>query len=401
MLTYLFSVTLAWGFFALLYHLLLRRETFFHANRAFLLTSLALGLTLPVAGMFFRPALAFTFEPVTAVLPDLTISLQQAEQAAGQGSWTTYLWWMYLAGTALVTMRIAWGIFRLSRMAAGGATEYLPDGCRLIRTPDATLPFSFFNRIYVPVDFTADNDFQNMLAHERAHVHGWHSVDVLLLEILCMVFWFHPLAHWYRRSLRTVHEYLADREASGQTDRKAYGMLLLRQAQPRYALALAHHFFQSPLKQRLLMLTRSHSPLVRSWKYSLVLPIVVFSLVYLPRPNRPGMPDESATTTQSPSFPGGMPALSAYLAGAITYPAAARENKVEGKVLIELTLDASGAITRVQPALQQPMPASAYRQEMIGEAIRVMEQMPDWIPAQRADMPVKTKITLPIHFKLE
>ncbi len=404
MLLYLFQITVCWGLFALLYALVLRRETFFRANRLYLLSTLALGLLLPLGGRFF-PGLGAVSGNLQAALPEFTVQLSQAEQAAGTWSLPAYLWWAYWLGVLLTGLRLLWGIFKLLRMATRGIGERLPGGFRLVRTPAAAHPFSFFRWIFVPEDFEHREDAQDMLAHERAHAEAGHSVDVLLLEILSTIGWFHPLIHWYRRSLRAVHEYQADAAASSRTDRRQYGLLLLRQTQPAFALSFANHFFQSPLKQRLLMLTRNASPLTRGWRYGLILPVLLLLLSFTQREHfasagLQGPVYEAAQVQKDPEYPGGIPALIGYLSANIQYPAEARAVHAEGKVNVQMIIDEAGAVSSVT-ALPPAPGAEPLRQDMVEEAIRVVRGMPNWMPAERNGQAVACKMTLPIRFKLE
>jgi len=400
MLAYLLNVTICWGLFALLYALLLRRETFFRANRLYLLLAVALGLVLPKAGQWL--GLPATLPATLQLeLPALTIGLPQTEAVSDA---MTGLWWVYGAGAALAATRVLWGLALLFRMAAAGRRERLPDGSCLVRTSRARMPFSFFHWIFVP-EYFADHgdDFDKMMAHERAHVHGGHSADVLLLELLCTVFWFHPLAHWYRRSLRTVHEYLADAEASRRTNPREYGLLLLRQAQPDQALVFANHFFQAPLKQRLLMLTRNASPAIRGWKYSVALPVLTLLVFYFQKNPAPPQVTEPPPVyapdqlDKQPEFPGGIPALITYLSANIHYPEAARRQKTEGTVVVQFVLDETGAVTEPQTA----RPLGPEFGDMVAEAIRVVQQMPRWLPAETRGRAVRCQLSLPIRFKLE
>ena len=402
MLNYLLNVTICWAVFALLYALLLRRETFFQANRLYLLLAVALGLLLPQAGQWLGLPATLS-EAMTIELPALTLGATQTETAGGLLS---VLWWVYAAGAALAAARLLWGVALLFRMAATGRRERLSDGSCLVRTTRAGMPFSFFHWIFIPEHLAREGaDFEKMLAHERAHVRGGHSADVLLLEVLCVVFWFHPLAHWYRRSLRTVHEYLADAEASRRTDRREYGLLLLRQAEPARALVFANHFFQAPLKQRLLMLTRGASPAMSGWKYSVALPALLLLVAYFqknPAPSPATTPVESPVYSpgqldKQPEFPGGIPALVAYLSANIHYPETARRQKIEGTVLVQFVLNETGAVVEAESA-QAPKPEFV---EMTAEAVRVVAQMPRWSPAETKGRAARCRMSLPIRFKLE
>lgn len=49
-----------------------------------------------------------------------------------------------------------------------------------------------------------------MLIHETAHCEQWHSVDVLLAELLLAFTWWNPLNWLLLRTIRQNHEFLAD-----------------------------------------------------------------------------------------------------------------------------------------------------------------------------------------------
>jgi TonB family protein len=285
-----------------------------------------------------------------------------------------------------------------------------------------------------------------MLAHERAHAHGWHSADVLFAELLCTVFWFHPVAHWYRKALRTVHEYLADAAASRQADRKQYGLLLIGQSQSGMPIAFANHFFQSPLKQRLIMLTKKASAPVRAIKFGLVAPLaILFAMLFRQAPAIAQVVDEKhlqfvrdleakgwaqtdtvitfdpktyEETVQivrnsaapeldetgklvylyaevQPQFPGGQEAMSKFLMDNIKYPEIAKQKKKEGTVYISFVVDETGNLLH---------PRAKYYDEssrpLVEEAERVVASMPKWIPAKHKGKTVRCVMNLPVKFTL-
>ena len=256
-----------------------------------------------------------------------------------------------------------------------------------------------------------------MLAHERAHAEGWHSVDIMMMECLCAICWFHPLVYWYRRSLREVHEYLADAEASRLTDKKQYGLLLIRQSQSGMPVAFANHFFQSPLKQRLIMLMKQHSAPVRALRYGLVLPLAaLFILLFQQAPaiaqevNGKGDSydqqvqvvtsapvDQVAKDNpceQEPDFPGGMGALMEFLTKNIQYPKNAEGSVQEGTVVTSFTVNEVGGIQNVYVQNASEMPA-AYN----AEALRVVSMLPKWTPGKKNCKPALFELCVPIKFK--
>jgi TonB family protein len=407
-MVFLLKLTLCWGFFALLYALLLRHETFFRLNRLYLLSTAVLGVALAAAGHLL-PALLGAESMAAGVLPTVRVGLREAEAAARQWTWAEGLWAVYALGAAITAARLAWGLVRLVGMARRGKATRLPDGCLLIETAGSEVPCSFFRWVFVPQTPNSELRTSNselrtsnhlMLAHERAHAHGWHSADVLLMELLCIALWFHPLAHWYRRALRNVHEFLADEAASRRTDKKQYGLLLIRQAQSGPALALVHHFFQSPLKQRLIMLMKQHSAPIRAFKYGLTLPLVaLFALLFQQAPALAQTPEEKPKELFDvdvlPEFPGGSTAMMKYLSTSIQYPETAKKAKIEGMVALGFVIEKDGTLSGVENLTPNVYP------DLATEAVRVVRAMPKWTPGMDEGKPVKVKFTLPIKFKLD
>ena len=110
------------------------------------------------------------------------------------------------------------------------------------------MPF-FFNYVFVSDKvFFKEEEWNRMLTHEISHVQGWHSLDILFIEILSAFFWWNPLIFWYRKSLQATHEFIADAQVLKSTDTEAYGSLLLSSSQSALQLALANHFINSQLK---------------------------------------------------------------------------------------------------------------------------------------------------------
>lgn len=392
MISLLLHTTIAWALFALLYATLLRRETFFGLNRLYLLATLLIGPLLPWY-LLGQPA-----GEGAGILPEFSAGLQQTDQMLREQSGFpgAVLWRLYLLGAGVGALRLAYGLSVLARCILRAERRRLPDGSILARSAGVPQPASFFCWILTPPDFEPGSNDQNMqavLAHERAHARGYHSVDVLLAELACILFWFHPLAHWYRKSLRNVHEFAADRQAVQRVDRKQYGLLLLRHSAAPMP-ALVHHFYQSPLKRRLLMLTRGHSPTLRQWQYALILPALFLVVLGARLGRMPEAPRTAGEVQEAPAYPGGMNALMQYLSTAIRYPEAARQAGLEGRVAIQFVVARDGSVR--EAAVQK-----SVHPLLDEEALRVVRAMPRWSPGRQNGAPTRVMLTLPIKFSLE
>jgi periplasmic protein TonB len=97
---------------------------------------------------------------------------------------------------------------------------------------------------------------------------------------------------------------------------------------------------------------------------------------------------------EQPSFPGGEAALMEYLGKNITYPPMARESGIQGTVFVTFVVEPDGNVTNVRTL------------RGIGggcdeEAIRVVRNMPRWVPGKQRGKPVRVQFNLPIRFVLQ
>ncbi len=102
----------------------------------------------------------------------------------------------------------------------------------------------------------------------------------------------------------------------------------------------------------------------------------------------------AAPSSAEPSFPGGDRALMNYIAKHLKYPEEARKQGIEGIVVLQFTVEEDGRLTEI-----------SLRKDLGGgcgeEAIRLLKNMPPWVPAAAQGKPVRrTKMTLPVKFKL-
>lgn len=96
---------------------------------------------------------------------------------------------------------------------------------------------------------------------------------------------------------------------------------------------------------------------------------------------------------EDPEFPGGLDALSQYLADNIQYPALARENGITGKVFVTFVVEKDGRVGQIKILRDIGGGCGA-------EAVRVVKAMPKWKPGKQSGKPVRTQFNLPVSFNL-
>ena len=94
-----------------------------------------------------------------------------------------------------------------------------------------------------------------------------------------------------------------------------------------------------------------------------------------------------------PEFPGGLSALSQYLASNIKYPQLAKENNITGKVFVSFVVEKDGSVGQVKILRDIGGGCGA-------EAVRVVKAMPKWTPGKQRGKPVRTQFNLPVDFSL-
>ena len=97
---------------------------------------------------------------------------------------------------------------------------------------------------------------------------------------------------------------------------------------------------------------------------------------------------------EAPEFPGGNDSLNAFIKQNLQYPKSAKEQGIEGTVIVRFIVEKDGSVTvyRINRDVNE---------ELAAEAIRLVNIMPKWKPGMEGPKPVRVLYTLPIVFKLD
>lgn len=93
-------------------------------------------------------------------------------------------------------------------------------------------------------------------------------------------------------------------------------------------------------------------------------------------------------------FPGGIKAWQDYLSANIRYPEDAIKRKIEGTVVVQFVVTKEGKVRQV-------VIARSVHPSLDKEAIRLIKNSPDWVPARKNGRNVNSYKRQPIIFKLE
>ncbi len=440
MISYILQVSLCWFGFYLFYALLLKKETFFRANRFYLLSTLVAGLVIPLLN-FSLPLPAAATDFATVYLEPITVGVQQIDLASQENLWAAsfsllnVLLFIYAVGALFFSIRFLYGIAKIIRLY-NDSTISIKDKYTFVHTNQDHLPFSFFNYLFWSNEMPLDNiESDKIMAHELAHIRERHSLDVILVELVCILLWCIPFIHLYKRAIKDTHEFLADAAVLQHTEVRAYGYLLLKQIIPGLQFQLANNFIQSQLKNRIAMMTKRKSQPNAMKKYLFALPLSFVFLLFFScqedtnkainipnpidkvtteKPIAPTSTDDDVIfkkVDEMPRFPGcedivdlderkqcSQKKMLQYIYKNIKYPAEARENGIEGTVVIRFIVDKSGSI--VEPQVVREIGSGCD-----AEVMRIINEMEEingkWVPGLIENREVSVYYNLPVKFKLE
>jgi TonB family protein len=281
-LNYLLETSIGLCLFLLVYHVLLRKETSFRLNRIFLLIAVVASLTFPLFTISTSdspvPSLNLSVEsgmkyaspdPANAVLPEPTAATFTAWQIIGM---------IYAAG--LLVFLIVF-VIRLTGMAKAlkQSSYYTYSNHKIVELKGEHTPFSFFNYIFISrASPLSEKEKQQIIEHESIHVKLYHSLDILLINALGIVFWFNPVIRIYKKIFVQLHEFEADARAVEKHDVDEYCSLLARVALQSADFKLANHFSNSLTLKRIEMM-RTLKQKIKRWKLitaAAFLPILFF-----------------------------------------------------------------------------------------------------------------------------
>lgn len=281
-MVYFLKINVAIALFYAFYRLFFYKDTFFVWRRTALLCFFAVSAVVPLFNIQTwverqEPMVAVADLYATVVLPEITPTVQTGTDwkllmADGIGM-------AYWAVAVLLAVRCLVQLAGIVRLARRCPTQKI-DGTTVHLLPRPEGPFSFFHWIFVcPGTHTAE-ELHEILTHECTHARQWHSIDVLIGELACIVCWFNPFAWLMKREIRTNLEYLADEKVleTGH-DSRTYQYHLLGLSHHKAAVTIYNSFNVLPLKKRIMMMNKRRTRAIGRTKYLMFLPLAALLMI--------------------------------------------------------------------------------------------------------------------------
>lgn len=273
----LLKINLVLLLFSATYYLVLRRLTFYTANRIFLLFGIIFSSSYPFIDLT-------TLVERSKIAPDMLPVLNQninllAGNSFGSLFWTALTFTFY-AGVLFMAVRLLLQFLSLRRIHKSSRPSIFND-IKVRILEEKVSPFSFWQTIYVNPDLHKAEDLNNILRHERVHVKEWHTLDIILSEICLVIYWFNPGVWLMKNAVRENIEFITDAKILDKgIDKKAYQYSLLKVGTLEPSLSLVNNFNLSDLRKRINMMNRERSKSLMLSSYLFAIPIVLATLAF-------------------------------------------------------------------------------------------------------------------------
>lgn len=282
------------------YWLFLRKETFHQANRAYLLLAPLVSIAIAIIRFDIshqEPVATYSIDSektdtlvqrLTEVVTPFIKTVDKAEilfnenvqnyRPVDQFTIGELLGMIYVTGVVFLFVRLFLNMRRLRKLILSAQRKKNAEGYTLVKIPGELPAASFFGYIFWKSE-TLNEEERWILEHEMVHIRQWHSLDVILMEVLVALNWFNPVIYLYRFHLKLTHEYIADHYvAQYLTGAYQYAQVLVKQSLQQIAEPLITTF-HSLTKNRLIMLGKKPSNPWRGWRYAAGLPL--FAALFL------------------------------------------------------------------------------------------------------------------------
>ncbi|WP_456312793.1 M56 family metallopeptidase [Pseudomonas shirazensis] len=407
MINYLLKSAMLLLIFYAVYKIWLENEKMFRFNRAYLLLSLLLSFVVPLQLFSFKPLFenglgAIQLEGIVIRTSNVVLNKVHVIQTIFD-----ILMQVYVVVAIVLTIHFILNLFSLYKRIKNNEVQFI-DGEKIVMVEEPILPHSFWKSIFINKEAFENGKIPSeLIAHEKAHLNQKHTLDILFIEVLQIIFWFNPLIVLYKKAIKLNHEFLADEAVNKQFGSvKNYQILLLDFASDKNTISLASNINYLITKKRLLMMTKNVSPFKIALKIITTSLVCFFVAFIFSTKSVAQKLEEKTVSTQKqettvigivekqPEFPGGIVEFYKFIGKNFKMPAEASKNKIEGKVLMEFMVEKDGTLSefRIKKDLGYGLGA---------EAERVLKLSPKWNPGTQEGQPIRVMYALPITIQAD
>ena len=271
MLLYVLKSTSCLVFFYLFYRFFLEKESMHLFKRIYLISTLFVSFLIPFITITIYSDVVDVYTPLSIKY----MTNNESGYSFLSNVLTISMWVIYFVGVFLFCVRfvknlmsIVLSIKKSQKIKTSSHTNVLLEDEAV---PHTFLWYVFFNKS----EYDNNNIPNEVLIHEKSHAIEMHSVDILIVEIFQIFFWFNPLIYMVKNCIKLNHEFLADqRVLSNGIGSYEYQKIILRFSTNKNQPILANSIKHANIKKRFTIMKTKTSRSKMWLKCLLALPLL-------------------------------------------------------------------------------------------------------------------------------
>ncbi len=398
MITVIIKSTICLSVLLLAYLWLLENEKINHFKRWFLWFCIGFSMIIPLMNLEFITQFDFS---ETAIVSLQAVDLNSYAQA-NVAETISIFWIIYFIGFTIMFFRFITNLYQIFRVIRTNSHEKQVD-YTIVLLLEPVLPHTFLNYIFLnKSDFENKNIPNEILQHEKTHAKQWHSVDIIAIEIMKIIFWFNPIFYAYKKTIQRNHEFLADEKVVAETNNiSMYQTQLLVYSKPIQNYILTSNINYSLTKKRFIMMTKtvSHRKIFMK-QFGFLMLFLSLTLIFNTKLVAQEKVKNATETTDSdilsvvevkPEYPGGIQAFYQYFIDNMRVPS---NIQVKGKLQMSFVVEKDGSLTDIKVVNDD-------NTNLGNAATTVLQKSPKWIPGMQKGKRVRIQYNLPIQIEID
>lgn len=264
--------------FYLFYVLFLEKENMHVHKRIYLIATLLIAFAIPFVTFTSYVEVVEVIQPIIASQNTIEIPIINEPETI---SYTTeILWSVYGLGVLLFGFKFVKNLNEIIQKIRINPNQKEDDTVSVLLKEDI-VPHTFFSYIfYNKQKYITHQIPKEVVLHEQTHAKQKHSLDVLFIEFLQVLFWFNPILYLINKAMKLNHEFLADQAViTNGIQTQNYQKTLLAYSSHAYQLPLANAINYSSIKKRFTVM-KTHTSKKKIWFKSIILLPVLALLLF-------------------------------------------------------------------------------------------------------------------------
>ena len=203
------------GLFVSYYWIALRDKKFHYYNRFYLLSASLISLIAPLLNFNW-----FSVEEPVLYRSNAIILFVIPTTSGNNGihlDWADYMIVTAAAITIVLIAILLRQIFKINLLKRQSEVTKM-EGFDFINTNEENAPFSFLSNLFWKQSISLQEEGgQQIFKHEITHIQQKHTWDRIYCQLVSSLFWMNPFNWLIQRELITIHEFIADEEAVGNS----------------------------------------------------------------------------------------------------------------------------------------------------------------------------------------